>query len=178
MSRLERLRAIYNQLPKIECKGLCWDSCGPVSGSTTELERVRRVSGRELTIEPHPLAAGTRMCCHLTPDGRCAVYAQRPFICRLWGVVEGMPCHHGCRPAHGLLPDRIGMALLARTLRVGGDPEGFPASVIAELEQEILDGRYELRGINVPGLSALAFGTRGAMARALSTSPQPPSSDS
>jgi Fe-S-cluster containining protein len=59
----------------------------------------------------------------LTAVGRCAVYGIRPMVCRLWGLVEGMPCPHGCRPDGGLLPDTEGRRLLIEAERIGGtDP--------------------------------------------------------
>ncbi len=29
---------------------------------------------------------------------RCTVHENRPLICRLYGVSEGLPCPHGCKP--------------------------------------------------------------------------------
>ena len=60
----------------------------------------------------------------LTADRRCAVYEVRPMICRLWGLVERMPCPFGCRPEGGLLSDEEGARLLREANRIGGeDPE-------------------------------------------------------
>lgn len=41
-------------------------------------------------------------CPLLTADKKCSVYHIRPMICRLWGIVERMPCHHGCVPERWL----------------------------------------------------------------------------
>src|SRR2546429_6087610 len=38
-------------------------------------------------------------------NGRCTVYEVRPMICRLWGMVEGMQCPHGCVPEGGHLTE-------------------------------------------------------------------------
>ena len=46
------------------------------------------------------------------------------MICRLWGMVERMPCPYGCRPDGGLLPDGEGRRLLLEAERIGGaDPQ-------------------------------------------------------
>jgi hypothetical protein len=53
--------------------------------------------------------------CPALKDGRCSVYDVRPTLCRLWGVVEDMPCPWGCVPDGGRLPSIIGQALLDST---------------------------------------------------------------
>jgi Fe-S-cluster containining protein len=63
---------------------------------------------------------GTDMCPALTVLGRCSVYADRPLLCRIWGVVESLPCQWGCRPAR-VLTDAEGYGLLARAADVDGD---------------------------------------------------------
>jgi hypothetical protein len=46
--------------------------------------------GKAVILEPN----GTS--CELLVDGRCSIYQDRPLICRLYGVAEGLPCPHGC----------------------------------------------------------------------------------
>jgi Fe-S-cluster containining protein len=36
--------------------------------------------------------------CPLLRHNRCTIYEQRPFICRIYGVAEGIRCPHGCEP--------------------------------------------------------------------------------
>ena len=50
---------------------------------------------------PDPELTGV-LACPLLRHGRCTVYAQRPLVCRLWGVTESMECPHGCRPVRYL----------------------------------------------------------------------------
>lgn len=104
---LTTLEAIYAEVPAMECQGLCSESCGPLIVDDSERERIRKRTGRTLQL----LAPD---CPELTILRRCSIYDDRPLICRLWGVVESMPCPWGCRPAR-YLTDAEGHALLART---------------------------------------------------------------
>jgi len=102
---------VYDQIPAINCQGLCHESCGPVIPATTG-ERTHIAATRGVDIRPdwNHLAD---YCPALTMLGRCSVYEDRPTICRLWGVVESMPCPWGCQPEH-YLTDEQGHALLAQ----------------------------------------------------------------
>jgi hypothetical protein len=108
------LDALYAQLPTIECRGKCQDSCGPIDMSVAER---RRIADRGVDI---PLAP---TCPALSMFGTCAVYDVRPMICRLWGVVEAMACPYGCMPEGGWLDDATGLELLGSSIRVGGRAE-------------------------------------------------------
>lgn len=106
------LDALYAEVPAIACKGLCQNSCGPVMMSRVEWERIVKRVGHA----PHGRA--DLNCPLLTAVGRCKVYGARPMVCRLWGVVESMPCHHGCEPER-TLTDQEGYDLLARARELG-----------------------------------------------------------
>lgn len=122
----KELREIWDRVPKIECKGLCSDSCGPIGCSSLERKLVEDRSGRKLE------AKGRRMdCAMLTANGRCSVYSIRPLICRIWGVVRAMRCPHGCLPERWM-SDRESILLLADAARLAGDSEG-------EMTAEMLD---------------------------------------
>lgn len=112
-----QLAEVYAEVPPIECRGLCHDSCGSLGTSAAE-----RAVIRDRGVELPPLAVFPAGCPALTILKRCSVYDVRPLICRLWGVAEGMPCTYGCRPAGGLLPDSEAYRLLARAgkIRVPG----------------------------------------------------------
>jgi hypothetical protein len=97
----ENLSAIYLELPRIACAGKCQDSCGPVPMSRAE-ERHFRLAGADVPDVLAMLRSGNLACPHLDPFGRCSVYAIRPMICRLWGMVEKMRCPHGCTPERWL----------------------------------------------------------------------------
>jgi len=88
----QALDRIYRALPRIACKGLCHEACGPIAGADGEIERLERVAGKPLSVRPDG------QCSMLTAEGRCSVYAARPLICRLFGVAGGLECPHGCKP--------------------------------------------------------------------------------
>ena len=107
-SRLDRL---YATLPQLACQGLCAESCGPIGMSAAELDRISERIGQ------HPVA--TSIDCPLLEADRCTVYAIRPMICRLWGLVETMPCPHGCTPSRWLAHAE-GFEFLRRAAAIGG----------------------------------------------------------
>lgn len=92
---LAQLQALEASLPTLACQGHCTECCGPLGMSQLEFVRVRRAT-------PLRLAESQTPTCPLLKRGRCTVYAVRPLICRLWGIVETMPCPWGCRPARFL----------------------------------------------------------------------------
>lgn len=91
------LALIYSSIPRANCKGKCQASCGPISGYPAEVQAFE-AAGKPF---PNPLIvirSKDLTCPRLNPVGQCDNYAARPIICRLWGVVEGMPCVFGCTP--------------------------------------------------------------------------------
>lgn len=111
------LRRIWAKVPSIECQGKCANSCGPVECSSIERELIERRGARKL--EPMRPA----LTCSMLKDGLCSVYSIRPVVCRLWGVVESMPCPHGCKPER-TLGDREGFEIMAEAAELSGDPDG------------------------------------------------------
>lgn len=107
MSRDEALAVLddlYAQLPALECKGMCHDSCTVIDASELERERLRQ-HGVDIGASPSHrrvlelIATGVEpRCPALGPLNTCRVYAVRPFICRAFGVAEGLLCEHGCVP--------------------------------------------------------------------------------
>ena len=102
MSGSERsaLRRLYKQIPTFECRDGCTDCCGPVPVSPLEAKR--------LDLEGQTLIPTKQNCltCPFVDQGRCSVYADRPFMCRLFGTVDTslLRCPHGCRPEKMLTP--------------------------------------------------------------------------
>ena len=99
-----QVAALYARIPKIDCRQKCQVFCGAVVqlGAYAEAERPeieRALHGVEIA---HAAAASPLACHALDRDGRCAIYAARPAICRFWGVTEGMECPHGCEPERRL----------------------------------------------------------------------------
>lgn len=115
MSPSAELAAAYASLPAIECRGQCQDSCGSIAMSRLEQARIAARYGRTLPL----IAAFDRSCPALTILGRCSVYADRPMVCRLWGLVPSMRCPHGCLPEGGLLDEAEGLRLMARVIEIG-----------------------------------------------------------
>ena len=119
--RKQSLEDVYRKIPQVECKGLCIDSCGPITMSKAEDDRLR-----ECGVEIPPIAEavakierGQDYFCPALKDGRCSVYEQRPTICRLWGATESMRCPHGCTPANALTQTQS-HELLRLSEQVGG----------------------------------------------------------
>lgn len=112
--RRTQLEALYAELPSMECRGLCSESCGPVMMSRLEWQAICRRIGRE------PRATAT-LTCPMLSEHRCTVYDIRPTICRLWGLVddETMRCPHGCVPDRWLTREE-GYAFLRRAREISG----------------------------------------------------------
>lgn len=104
--RRRKLDEIYVTLPSIACKGLCTASCALAPAYPAEMERLEHAAKRSLPVlhgdELGPAVALARSVqdptCPLLVAGRCGAYDDRPYICRIFGVVDGMRCPHGCTP--------------------------------------------------------------------------------
>ncbi len=95
---------VHIQIPRINCKGKCQSSCGPIMASERERHYFESQSGKKFPdaekLITNSITTGEPLeCPYLSPLGQCDVYQFRPTICRLWGNVEGMPCPWGCNPS-------------------------------------------------------------------------------
>jgi Fe-S-cluster containining protein len=111
------LDALYAELPEIECRGQCFDSCGAIS--MTRPER-RRIAERGIDIAPTGNVDGGLSCNALTVLKRCSVYAIRPMICRLWGLTRVITSY-GCVPEGGWLTEAQAYEYLARAEEIAGN---------------------------------------------------------
>ena len=117
----DSLERIYRAVPRVDCKGLCHESCGPIDMSREEW---RRLSLRGVVIPPPHVALtvlqrdGEYRCPALDENNRCSVYSDRPLICRQFGAVESMPCPHGCTVTPGLLMDAGARDLIRRVQKL------------------------------------------------------------
>jgi Fe-S-cluster containining protein len=125
-----KLEALYATLPKINCKGKCGESCGPLLIPRIEFERIEKKVGfvqiqpeAEWYITPRQWfnankadlvglqAFGNLDCRMLSSFGRCQVYAVRPLVCRLWGTMQAqypyMHCRFGCEPERWLSAEEV-----------------------------------------------------------------------
>lgn len=124
MSRTAReLAAVYDSLPKIECKRLCFDCCGPIAVATQELRAARKimpVAAKKTEPGYHQPAYDhfTMRCSLLSDQNECKIYEARPLICRLWGLVEKLRCPFGCVPERWVT-DEEAADLLERVERAG-----------------------------------------------------------
>lgn len=106
------LHDVYDEIPFLECKGLCADTCTTIPVSPAELSALRKAAGRRLRAAPREDGAAFTIknskhgSCPLLSDGRCTVYDHRPLICRLYGTADGLPCEHGCQPAYTITHEK------------------------------------------------------------------------
>lgn len=104
MSKIKKLQAIYKQIPDIECKGLCHQSCTIVPAAKIEIKRAKERMGGKNPFNPMYAVKGLREKVPVVPscialkDKKCSIYLARPAICRLYGVAEGLECPFGCVP--------------------------------------------------------------------------------
>lgn len=82
-------RALYEQIPAFKCVEGCTACCGPVPFSKWEWEHLK--DKRE--------APEDKISCPYSLSGKCDIYEDRPFMCRLFGTAGGMlECPVGARP--------------------------------------------------------------------------------
>ena len=118
-----RLRRVFAEIPSINCKGLCWGTCGPITVTALEDRTIREycednnIQHKQLPRSKEDVRArmieGCMECPHLNKNKQCDIYQVRPAICRMFGVVEGMACPFGCEP-EGVLTDKHSQKLLRR----------------------------------------------------------------
>lgn len=116
----KRILRAYGKVPKVACKGFCWNYCAIAPMSEAEKNRIA-ARHPEYVAEVHesverppgyppiyalPVDAGLR-CQALTADHRCAIYEDRPLICRAFGVADGMMCPYGCEPEDVLSREEV-----------------------------------------------------------------------
>lgn len=93
--RLNRLEELYKEIPRLRCKGKCQEACGPIGLFPIEIASFKE-KGIPLPVVGNHSVEGSLTCSHLKDNGRCAVYKDRPFICRLFGHLERLSCPYRC----------------------------------------------------------------------------------
>lgn len=100
-AKLAKIDELLSGLPTFKCKEGCFDCCGPITISRLEYMRCIQASGRTAKDVKQQMQNNLKQgnyACPLvnTETGQCTVYAVRPAICRLFGVVKGeLVCPHG-----------------------------------------------------------------------------------
>lgn len=127
MSAASKLDDLYRQIPSFDCKPGCSDCCGPVPLAKVEWQRVK-LAKRNVGIDC--------LTCDYLVDGKCSVYADRPFLCRLFGATADakLACHHGCGPAKPLTIKQAN-TLTAKYMRL---MDGPPAALTASFDMKAL----------------------------------------
>jgi Fe-S-cluster containining protein len=103
----KKLEEIYASLPGVMCKGLCHDSCGVIPIAPIERENMAEYTGKKVKCDPTIVIGlhskhrvlrpkDDELNCPYLKDKRCSIHPARPLVCRMYGVVSGMPCPHGC----------------------------------------------------------------------------------
>lgn len=98
------LKNVYESLPKIVCKKLCQESCGPIIVGAQERKEIADYLGYDPFIEKKEILEKFKdgkildYNCPMLDSGSCSIHNIRPLICRLYGVVKGMQCRFGCVP--------------------------------------------------------------------------------
>lgn len=139
--RVAALEALYAELPTLDCKGLCWHSCGPIDMSITERARIAElgvtIPGYTTEAAEHFRQTGkVSLCPALGPFKTCGVHSARPLICRLWGTTETMRCPYGCQPSRELT-EAEGYEFIDRSREIGGsEPPSAVRELIAELARD------------------------------------------
>lgn len=100
MSRAEerRLDRLYREIPTFDCISGCTDCCGPVPASATEIQKAPLLLDAIETAK----RTGCFDCAYEKATGGCAIYDNRPFMCRLFGATRDprLECPHGRGPKH------------------------------------------------------------------------------
>jgi len=86
MDIAKKYQILYNRLPKFECIEGCNMCCGSVPFHKYEADKVGAKEGFSLEED----------CTYICKDG-CSIYKDRPFMCRLFGVVDDdrLRCYQG-----------------------------------------------------------------------------------
>lgn len=106
-------------IPTFECIKGCSDCCGAVPWTDAEFSRVagrKELDNARLDVgfPGHVITSTASGKCPFSSSDGCAVYADRPLVCRMFGAVDDpmLTCPHGCRP-----PTQLGGKAAARLVK-------------------------------------------------------------
>lgn len=86
-------------IPKHNCRN-CGDCCGPLMVTKKELSEIKKHVDRNISKkEKNRLKKQKRdpLTCQFRDleNKNCAIYPARPEVCKLFGVVDRLPCPYG-----------------------------------------------------------------------------------
>jgi hypothetical protein len=107
----KKLDWLYKQIPAsdIPCVEGCSECCGPVAATAEELKQAPKLADYRNLVAEHIHLSGCANCPYVVATGGgCAVYDNRPFLCRLYGTTElsGLVCPHGPRSTQVLTTEQ------------------------------------------------------------------------
>ncbi len=105
-------QALYDAVPAFACIPGCTQCCGAVAMTAWEWAR----------IGDKRKAAPDCFTCPYSAEANCAIHADRPLICRLFGAVDDprMTCPRGCGPEQKLTAEQ-GHALMSQYMQLSLD---------------------------------------------------------
>lgn len=94
------LKKLYDLIPTFKCIEGCTDCCGPVMATREEMKKgpqLKVVADRIESLVNDKVLSWCATCPYARPGHGCAIYEDRPFICRLFGTTEDpmLTCTHG-----------------------------------------------------------------------------------
>jgi Fe-S-cluster containining protein len=125
MSVVQRLDALYAELPDVPCTGQCHTSCSYIGMSEAEHRRIERDTGYVIEMHQSP-------CPALDFAGRCSIYSLRPVICRIYGSHERLRCPYGCKPERWLTDSEV-TDLFRRVEAIAGAHNAEEAALVASV---------------------------------------------
>ena len=161
------LRALWNAVPPVACKGLCQSSCQNVPIMPLEAMFLIERHGARVELAEHlgilfPTLGRNAPCQFLDAAGRCSIYEDRPLVCRQFGHdVVTLGCKHGCAPdpatfsKYQFLISTASVALMGMTGRTFHNTG--PREMWYLLERQIAD--LELIAVLNDGTRAAAVAT-------------------
>jgi hypothetical protein len=98
-----KLENIYRQIPASKCPDNCGKCCGPVFPSMAELRNISSwCSIHHIEFKDFLDIDKDGSCPYLNEDKKCQIYPVRPFLCRILGVIQPLPC-----PIKMCLPSKV-----------------------------------------------------------------------
>lgn len=112
-AEIRHMKKIQQQVPVIECKGLCAEACQSVPITPVESYFLISTTGVKVQpAKPNPPGEWTPMLgrntvCPFLQQGRCSIYNDRPLVCRIYGhPAMGVECKYGCKNNHPINDER------------------------------------------------------------------------